>query len=322
MASAQDGSSHNIYWYGGYDGIDSTDSSFNDDVWVLSIPTFTWMKVASGSVAGHARAGHRCTKPYPDTMFVVGGYSQLSGTTPQCLKDLDGKDGGLIQIFNLSTATWIKSYDPYVWSNYTVPSMISSMIGGTGTGSATQTKPSPSGFANPNMTSLFGTPYNTSKIATWYPYHATSPSATPTNSSTPSVSPVPKGSGTPSYLGPVLGVVLGLFFLTLAIVAFLIWQRRHLFRNSAAGGQSENGTVDTRRWVTNWLRATPVDAKAPTVTTDETPISPYDQEDRVEPPMAEMHARQLYEMGGEFPSPSFPFLPFFTLPQPHFQLSF
>ncbi|KAF8851662.1 hypothetical protein BDZ45DRAFT_678961 [Acephala macrosclerotiorum] len=296
MASAQDGSSHNIYWYGGWDGIDSTGSSFNDDVWVLSIPAFMWTKVASGSIAGHARAGHRCTKPYPDTMFVVGGYSQLSGTTPQCLKDLNGQDGGFIQIFNLSTATWINSYDPNVWSNYTVPSTILSMIGGTGTGSATQTTPSPSGFANSSMTSLFGTPYNTSKITTWYPYQATSPSATPTNSSTPSVSPVPKGSSTPSYLGPVLGVVLGLFFLTLAIVAFLLWRRRGLFKSSTAGGQSENGTMDNRRWVTNWLRGTPADAKAPTVTTDETPISPYDQEERVEMPMAEVQGRQVYEM--------------------------
>ncbi|KUJ10397.1 uncharacterized protein LY89DRAFT_689663 [Mollisia scopiformis] len=286
MASAQDGSSHNIYWYGGWQGIDST-QPFNDDVWVLSIPTFMWMKVSSGTT-GHGRAGHRCVKPYPDQMFVVGGYAPLTGTIPQCVS------GNIIQVFNLSTATWITNYDPAVWSNYTVPSMISSMIGGTGTGSATHTQPSPSGFANASMTGLFGAAYNTSKITTWYPYHAAASTSPPGNITT--ITPTPKsGSGTPSYLGPVLGVVLGLFFLTLAIVAFLIWRRRHLFRSSAAGGQSENGTMDNRRWVTNWLRATPADAKAPTVTTDETPVTPYPyEEDRQE--MAEVQGQQVFEM--------------------------
>jgi len=46
--------------------------------------------------------------------------------------------------------------------------------------------------------------------------------------------------------------------------------------------------------VTNWLRATPVDVKAPTVTTDETPSSPYDAEERHE--TAEVQGQQVYEM--------------------------
>lgn len=293
MASAQDGSSHNIYWYGGWAGIDNT-QPFSDDVWVLSIPTFTWMKVSSGTPS-HARAGHRCVKPYPDQMFVIGGYAPLTGLVPKCL------DGNIVQIFNLSSATWITDYNPEVWSNYSVPSMIASIIGGSGTGSATQSVPSPSGFANASLGAVFASAYNTSKITNWYPYAAATSTSPPSN--TTSISPVPKpGSGTPSYLGPVLGVVLGLFFLTLLIVAFLIWRRRHLFRSSAAGGQSENGTLDNRRWVANWLRSTPVDAKAPTVTTDE-PSSPYDADERQE--MAEVQGQEVYEMMGMIP---FPFL--------------
>ncbi len=39
---------------------------------------------------------------------------------------------------------------------------------------------------------------------------------------------------------------------------------------SSRGAVSENGTMDNRRWVTSWLRATPVDVKAPeTVTTSD-----------------------------------------------------
>ncbi|KAE8450477.1 hypothetical protein EG329_006207 [Mollisiaceae sp. DMI_Dod_QoI] len=289
VVSAQDGSSHNIYWYGGWDGIDNT-QPFKDDVWVLSVPSFVWVKVYSGTTTD-GRAGHRCTRPYPDQMFVVGGYAPLTGLIPHCVTE------GFIRIFNLSSAQWITSYDPNVWSNYTVPSAVTAIIGGTGTGKATKTSPSPSGFANSNMTSLFGTSYNSSKITTWYPYKAATTTSPPNNITTTTSTPPPKnGSGTPSYLGPVLGVVLGLFFLTLAIVAFLIWRRRHLFRSSAAGGQSENGTMDNRRWVTNWLRSTPADAKAPTITTDETPTSPY--EDEVgRHDMAEVGGQQVFEMG-------------------------
>ena len=289
LASAQDGTSHNIYWYGGFDGIHLS-GNFSDDVWILSIPSFMWMKVSSG-VSSHGRAGHRCIKPYPDQMFVIGGYTSVTGPIPTCVED------NIIQIFNLSSSEWITSYDPKKWSNYTVPSMISAMIGGTGTGSATQKAPSPSGFANSSLTGLFGSPYNSSKFVNWYPY---APSQTST--------PVPKSGGTPSYLAPVLGVVLGLFFVTLLILAFLLWRRRRIFKQNGTGTQSEAGTMDNRRWVTNWLRATPVDAKAPTVTTDDTPSSPY-EEDISRTDVPEMGDSQVHEMMGKF-SPSNPIVDF------------
>ncbi|TVY88458.1 Kelch repeat-containing protein [Lachnellula willkommii] len=288
LASSQDGTSHNIYWYGGFDGINLS-GNFSDDVWILSVPSFMWMKVYSG-VSSHGRAGHRCIKPYPDQMFVIGGYASYTGATPTCVA------GNVIQIFNLSSSDWITSYNPKIWSNYTVPSMIAAMIGGTGTGSATQTAPSPSGFANSSLTAVFASPYNASKIVQWYPY---TPSTTPDNNRTTILpSAVAKSGGTPSYLAPVLGVVLGLFFVTLLVLAFLLWRRRRIFRQNGTGTQSEAGTLDNRRWVTNWLRATPVDAKAPTVTTDETQSSPYEEDvsraDRVYIP--EMAGKEVHEM--------------------------
>lgn len=42
VASAQDGSSHNIYIYGGMGFGNQTDGF--DDVYILTIPTFTWIK--------------------------------------------------------------------------------------------------------------------------------------------------------------------------------------------------------------------------------------------------------------------------------------
>ncbi|KAH7391537.1 hypothetical protein BKA64DRAFT_107644 [Cadophora sp. MPI-SDFR-AT-0126] len=280
VASAQDGSSHNIYWYGGFDGLHPA-AAFSDAVYVLSIPSFKWVKVSDGTTS-HARAGHRCTKPYPDQMLVVGGYSSLSGIDLTCV------EGGIIQIYNLSSNEWIQTYDPKTWSNYTVSPTLQAAIGGAATGSATQTTPS-GGFQNSSLANVFSTIYDSTKIVNWYPYETVA-----ANTSRPTLPPVPvsKHSGTPAYLAPVLGVVLGLFFITLIILAILLWRRRKLLRSST-GTQSEAGTMDNRRWVTSWLRATPADAKAPTVTTDDTVSSPYEEE---RPNVPEMAGVQVHEM--------------------------
>jgi hypothetical protein len=298
LASAQDGSSHNIYWYGGYDGLDLT-KTFSDDVFVLSIPTFTWVKVKSGT-STHGRAGHRCAKPYPDQMIVVGGYATLSGITPKCV------EGGVIQIFNLSSTLWMDTYSPENWSNYSVPASVIAAIGGSATGGSPQTAPATIGFSNTSMTGLFGTKYNSTKIKQWYPYPLQT--TDDTNNTRPLPSAVPKpdnGGGTPKYLAPVLGVVLGLIFISLLVLAFMLWKKRQYFKANGTATQSEAGTMDNRRWVTNWLRQTPVtvETKAPTVTTDETAISPaYEDEQAYTVP--EMADNPVLEMEGTYGSAS------------------
>jgi hypothetical protein len=286
VASAPDGSSHNIYWYGGFDGLHQT-GDYYDNVWILSVPSFMWMNFTAGNTS-HARAGHRCVKPYPDQMLVIGGQPSLSGVDAPCV------EGGIIQIFNLSSGLWLDSYDPKKWSNYTVPDVVVSKIGGSPTGGAILTAPSPTGFADPALNSLFKQSYNASKITTWYPYQA----ATSTSTSRPTVLPtVVAKSSTPSYLAPVLGVVLGLFFVTLLILAFLLYRRRKFLRINGGTNPSEVGTMDNRGWVSNWLRTTPAaaDGKAPTVTTDETPMTPYEDE---RPYMQEVGGTQVHELMG------------------------
>src|SRR6267378_7521425 len=105
MAAAADNSSYNIYIYGGYDGVDATYTT-SDDVYVLSIPSFTWVKVYSGTSV-HGRNGHKCVKVYPDQMFILGGIPEDSEI---CL------EGGIIQVFNLNTLEFQDSYSPTTWS--------------------------------------------------------------------------------------------------------------------------------------------------------------------------------------------------------------
>jgi hypothetical protein len=98
----------------------------------------------------------------------------------------------------------------------------------------------------------------------------------------------------------VLGVVLGLFFVTVLILAFLLWRRRNYLRTSNAA-QSESGTMDNRRWVDRWLSGTPADTKAPTVTTDEltNPTSPYVEERPALPELGQGNER--FELDGKPP---------------------
>jgi hypothetical protein len=120
MAAAADNSSYNIYLYGGYDGRRSSKYT-SDDVYVLSIPSFTWVKVYSGT-STHGRTGHKCVKVHPDQMFVLGVGTQ--GNATMCL------EGGIIQVFNLNRLKFQDSYSPTTWSEYNVPSLVTAQIGG------------------------------------------------------------------------------------------------------------------------------------------------------------------------------------------------
>lgn len=293
VAPAQDGSSFNIYYYGGYDGLHVT-GDFSDDVWVLSLPSFSWTKVAAGKTS-HGRAGHKCFMPYPDQMVVIGGYAPLTGIAPKCVED------GIVQVFNLSSATWMTGYDPAKWSNYTVPQAVIKNIGGTATGGAAASSPSPSWAAAP-LGKVFETPYPSTKIKKWYPY----PVANSTNNTNPNITPTPQSNsgGVPKYLPPLLGTIFGLMFITLVLTGIFLYRRRKLLRNG--GSVTEFGTEDSNgNRIMNWIRGQPYENKTPTVTTEETPTSPEMESPPVlyHPAMVQRHEMadtQLAELPGSF----------------------
>ena len=257
---ASDKSSFNIYYYGGYDGL-HPESSFYDDVWVLSLPSFTWTQINQGQ-AVHARAGHQCFTPYPDQMMVLGGYPPQPGTEPTCL------DQGPIVNFNLSSGEWLEGYDPMRFAEYAVPSKVQSVIGGHAAGGATVTAPVASAWAK-GLDRVFGTPYDEKKITHYWPY------ASATSSNRPSL-PTGGGSnnggsgGLPSWAGPVLGVILGLMGLIAIIILVVLYQRRKFFFRNRSG---ESGTEDTGLRILSWMRGQTTE-KAATVVTSEGPISP------------------------------------------------
>ncbi|KAI1877277.1 uncharacterized protein JN550_001349 [Neoarthrinium moseri] len=276
VSVAKDLSSYSIYYYGGYDGL-HMDQPFNDDVWILSLPSFMWMKVSSGK-PDHARAGHQCFTPYPDQMVVVGGYPSNEGSgSLNCLED------GVVQVFNLTEGKWQESYDPEVYGEYGVPEMIHLMIGGDYAGGATMTVPTPTGWATPELSKVFQTTYATSKITTYYPYARDNSNGDRTN--------MGNSAGLPTWVAPVLGVVLGLVFISAIVVGILLYRRRKLLRR---GGVSEGGTVDENgNRVLSWIRGQDGNHKAGTVTTEETPNNIDDMESQAGGQTPNLHHQEM-----------------------------
>ncbi|KAI9375114.1 hypothetical protein BJX61DRAFT_540139 [Aspergillus egyptiacus] len=227
-ASASDNSSHNIYIYGGYDGVD-TMMRPSDDAYVLSLPSFEWVKLYSGDSAV-GRKMHKCVKPYPDKMLVFGGKGIDVAT---CLD--------MIRVFNLNTGRFQDAYNPADWEEYQVPALVSGRIGGDGSGGATRT--SPESWTNSSLEDVFATAY-TKPIATWYPYDSP-------NDNTTIVDPPTSGSssGFPNWAGAIIGVVLGLILIAALATWWFLRRRR---RNSPEGAHSESSR-DSR--VAKWVHA-------------------------------------------------------------------
>ncbi|KAL4914002.1 hypothetical protein BDW62DRAFT_191437 [Aspergillus aurantiobrunneus] len=206
-ASAADGSSHNIYIYGGYDGLDPYNDP-SDDVYVLSLPSFEWIHLYSGDSDG--RKQHKCVKPYPDQMLVLGGTNIGSS---RCLD--------FIRVFNLNTGRFQDAYNPAAWAEYEVPDLVSGRIGGGANGGATTTSPE-SGWINSSLGDVFSTAYTT-EISTWYPYNSTTTTTVETSGG---------GGGFPGWGGAIIGVVLGLLIIALIVWWFLRRRKRGSRRHS------------------------------------------------------------------------------------------
>ena len=119
VASAPDGSSHNIYVYGGV-----SDGGTIGEVWVLTLPTFHWVRTGSG--VERTRAGHTCTKVRGMYMLVYRGVFKL-GTVP-CDDNLG------VQLMDLTTLEWKSEIGPGGGDQgdegYRVPEKVYSLIGG------------------------------------------------------------------------------------------------------------------------------------------------------------------------------------------------
>lgn len=115
-APSQDNSTANIYLYGG-----TSDGTIFDDVYVLSLPSFTWVKVFTGS---DARWSVTCHFVPPRQMITVGGGGKSSDITSDC--DWEYKS---LAVLDLSTIGWGSVFDAGAPA-YDIPEDVVKVIGG------------------------------------------------------------------------------------------------------------------------------------------------------------------------------------------------
>jgi hypothetical protein len=165
VVAAPDGSSYNIYMFGGQNLIPYGEQTQYNDMWILSVPSFSWIEVnQDGQSVPYPRAGHTCNI-WDGQMIVVGGYIG---------RDISCESPG-IYIFNLTSLQWVNqftaltgpqpstgsfssgTYNPFSQQinqrgsdeksglqgsyGYQVPAAVQSVIGGNSVGGATITGP-------------------------------------------------------------------------------------------------------------------------------------------------------------------------------------
>ncbi|KAK4938510.1 hypothetical protein LTR10_021042 [Elasticomyces elasticus] len=246
VASAPDGSHHDIFVYGGWNG--STGGKPQAEVWILTIPSFTWVKANSSDTA---RQGHVCVQPYADEMIVIGGTGQGGGslTTEKS-----------VDVFNLSSWEWTGVYDPTVDEPYRPNEAVLSVITATPTASGMVTA----------VARLFETKYDTSSIST-FSFSATS-TTTPSSNATNSATPPPGKHHNRAWVVPVavtVSVVGGLVILG-ALFFFCCYSR--IRKQRQQHNQQETAEAGHRKsMLLPWLWAThnagaPKDVGSDTIT--------------------------------------------------------
>lgn len=111
---------------------DGKDNVVYDDIYILSIPSFTWTKVYQGSSDLYA---HNCHRANANTMITVGGARNFNYDRLPCDWKLKG-----VGVLDLSEITWGSVYDASD-NEYKVPSRVVTTIGGNRDGGATMRQP-------------------------------------------------------------------------------------------------------------------------------------------------------------------------------------
>lgn len=250
VAAAADGSSYNVYMFGGQNLQPFKGQTQYDDMWILSVPSFTWIQVETDQQSvPYARAGHTC-HVWDSQMIVVGGYvgQELSCDSPG------------VYVFNMSSLEWsdqftaltgeraLRPFDGSEQSGnplaqqanqrgfgakgglegsygYAVPPLVQSVIGGKETGGATLTAPVQTPTEGPLAT---GKPHT---------YTVTGPNGAIITQVSGGGGNNGGGKSGPNIGAIVAGVIAGVFAIIAAYFAFCAWVYRKqvkIWKNHAA----------------------------------------------------------------------------------------
>jgi hypothetical protein len=237
VASAPDGSSHQIYFFGGQNLVPYAEQLQYDDMYILTIPAFQWIKIdMSNQSIPPARAGHTCDI-VGRQMVVIGGFTS---TEISC-------DSPGIYVFDATTLEWTTGYSSAAggFSNnkdhpYKVPQAVIDIVGGDKNGGATITKPVKTAVPDSPMVTGDAGDY---KYTTFVPRTtivlSTAPDGTVTTSTvTPNPEVAPGGGAAGPHVGSIVGGVVGSIVAVVLLIlggAFCLYKRKiRQLRESAA----------------------------------------------------------------------------------------
>lgn len=259
--SSADGSSAQVYMYGGQNLIPYGEQTQYDDIWILTIPAFTWIQVnTQGQANPPARAGHTCNI-WNAQMVVVGGYvgQELSCESPG------------VYVFNTSSLAWQNSYnaletddslnrqksqqdDPAALQGsfgYAVPDTVQSVIGGNAVGAATITAPAQSATQGPLATGgpkTYTVTQSDGSVAT--ETSAPGSGSTGVSGTSGSNGGDNGGHGSGTNVGAIVAGVIAGFFAVLALyLGFCVWLYRkqlRIYKNHVGLAQRQDLSEDPR----------------------------------------------------------------------------
>lgn len=260
IAAAPDGTSYNIYMFGGQNLIPAGNQTQFNDMWILTLPSFTWIPVDMDSQSvPYGRSGHTCNV-WDAQMVMVGGYVGAGTLTCE-------RPG--IYVFDLSALEWVNQFTALSSTNvdndsnnkntdtntkaneennsesnppnpfnqqpaqispggglegsygYKVPQAIIAIIGGDSTGKATLTTPINIATAGPLAT---GKPltYTDAADATATPDGGSSADDDNNNNNSNSSS----GNNPPNLAAIIAGILAALFFILASYLAFCAYVYR------------------------------------------------------------------------------------------------
>ncbi|KAM0286226.1 hypothetical protein ACHAQH_000953 [Verticillium albo-atrum] len=199
---ADDQSSYNIYLYGGAPPPEEVGAGF-DDLYILSMPSFTWIKMypntsATGDFPHHSLSCNMA--PGSAQMLIIGGSFP---TTSDCdSEDQWGTHNADLGRQNKNSSPW-ELFVPNKTS-YAVPTDIVSAIGGEATGGATKTAPE-DGFGHRDLAVLMT---RKADVAARTPTRDIDPDSDDGDKPGPALS-----------TGAIIGIAVGGFALLVALLA-------------------------------------------------------------------------------------------------------
>ena len=99
-------STYEIFMYGGYGGVLGSEAEQFDELWVLSLPAFTWQQLDSSHKS--ARIGHTCHLVGKRQLLSIGGIDATQ-TDPWSTPDLTNWNG--LGVFDMTVAHWASGFN-------------------------------------------------------------------------------------------------------------------------------------------------------------------------------------------------------------------